>query len=320
MSATTPNAPAPGPVPRPGVEPPTATGLVAELQRLGAPAWYLDAVTQPQSSRFITAADGTPLHLAQWNEHACDKPVLLLLHGYRANTHAWDAVAPVFTTRFRVAALDWPGMGCSGHRVAYGGAAEAGSVLPAVVAALGGGPVTLVAHSFGGSAAVHAACRWPGLFDRAIVVDSLIPVPGIDPPPQGQAVGPRRAYPSREEILRRFRLLPEQPCPPWALRHMAHHSVREVAEGWTWRFDPALPARALGFETWDAWRALQVPVAFVVCEHSQVARSAQRLRALAQAHGRRQPWAMVADAHHHAMLDQPLALSEVLLGLLDGTS
>ena len=189
MSATTPNAPAPGPVPRPGVEPPSATGLVAELLRLGAPGWYLDAVTRPQTSRFITAADGTPLHLAQWNEHACDKPVLLLLHGYRANTHAWDAVAPVFTTRFRVAALDWPGMGCSGHRVAYGGAAEAGSVLPAVVAALGGGPVTLVAHSFGGSAAVHAACRWPGLFDRAIVVDSLIPVPGIDPPPQGAGRG-----------------------------------------------------------------------------------------------------------------------------------
>lgn len=317
MSAATTNAPEPGPVPPTVIEFPPPPGFVAELQALGAPSWYLDAVTQPQIALVITAADGTPLHLAQWNAHADDKPLLLLLHGYRANTHAWDAIAPFLTSRFRVAALDWSGMGSSGHRGAYGGAEDAAAVVPAVVAALGGGPVTLVAHTFGGSAAVHAAHRWPGLFDRVIVVDSFIPVPGIDTPPRGQAVGPRRAYASREAILQRFRLLPEQPCPPWALRHMAHHSVVEGPEGWVWRFDPALPARVLGYETWQAWQALQVPAEFVVCAHSQVARSAERLRALAQAHGRQRPWTMVADAHHHAMLDQPIALREVLLSLLE---
>ena len=62
--------------------------LIAELRALGAPAWYLDAVTQPQVSRFITAADGTPLHLAQWNEGERDKPVLLLLHG----SDCWHAL------------------------------------------------------------------------------------------------------------------------------------------------------------------------------------------------------------------------------------
>jgi len=294
--------------------------LIAELQALGAPAWYLDAVTRPQTSRFVAAADGTPLHLAQWNEDERHKPALLLLHGYRANTHAWDAVAPFFTPRFRVAAMDWPGMGCSGHRGAYGGPDVAAADVPAVVAALGGGPVTLVAHSFGGSVAVHAAHRWPQLFGRVIVIDSTIPVPGIDAPPQGQAVGPRRAYASREEILQRFRLMPAQPCPPWALRHMGHHSVHESPEGWVWRFDPALPVRVLGYETWAAWQALQVPVEFVVAGHSPVARATDRLRALAAARGRQDPWAEVADAHHHAMLDQPIALREVLLRLLDPSS
>lgn len=295
---------------------PNTPDLIAELQALGAPAWYCDAVTQPQTSRFVAAADGMPLHLAQWNEGDCDKPVLLLLHGYRANTHAWDTVAPFFTPRHRVAALDWPGMGCSGHRGAYGGADAAAADLPLIVDALGGGPVTLVAHSFGGSVAVHAAHRWPRLFERVIVVDSFIPVPGIDTPPRGQVVGPRRSYASREEILRRFRLLPPQPCPPWALRHMAHHSVVEGPEGWVWRFDPALPARVLGYETWEAWQALQVPAEFVVCEHSQVAQSTARLRALAAARGRQGSWVEVADAHHHAMLDQPIALREALLHLL----
>ena len=299
---------------------PNTPGLIAELQALGAPAWYLDAVTQPQSSRFIAAADGTPLHLTQWNEDEHHEPALLLLHGYRANTHAWDTIAPCLTARHRVAALDWPGMGCSGRRSAYGGADDAAADLPAVVAALGGGPVTLVAHSFGGSVAVHAAHRWPQLFERVIVIDSTIPVPGIDAPPQGQAVGPRRAYASREEILRRFRLMPAQPCPPWALRHMGHHSVHEGPEGWIWRFDPALPVRVLGYETWAAWQALQVPVEFVVCAHSPVARATERLRALAAARGRHDPWAVVADAHHHAMLDQPLALREVLLRLLGRTA
>lgn len=290
--------------------------LLAELQALGAPAWYLDAVTQPQTSRFVAAADGTLLHLAQWNEGEREKPALLLLHGYRANTHAWDSIAPCLTARHRVAALDWPGMGCSGRRDAYGSAADAAADLPAVVAALDGRPVTLVAHSFGGSAAVHAAHRWPQHVERVIVIDSFIPVPGLDHPPQGQAVGPRRTYASREEILRRFRLLPDQPSPPWALRHMAHHSVLEGEQGWEWRFDPALPARVLGYATWEAWQALQVPVEFVVCEHSQVAQSSERLGMLAAARGRQSPWAQVADAHHHAMFDQPIALREVLLRLL----
>ena len=125
--------------------------LLDELQALGAPAWYLDAVGAPQGSRFVPADDGTPLHLVEWNagEHA--KPALLLLHGYRANTHAWDAIAPFLTSRYRVSALDWPGMGCSGHRRAYGDAYAAAADLPAAMDALGGGPVTVVAHSFGGS-------------------------------------------------------------------------------------------------------------------------------------------------------------------------
>ena len=302
---------------------PNTPELITELRALEAPAWYLDAVTQPQVSRFITAADGTPLHLAQWNANERHKPALLLLHGYRANTHAWDAIAPFLTSRFRVAALDWPGMGCSGRRGVYGSAADAAVDLPPVVEALGGGPVTLVAHSYGGSVAVHAAHRWPRHVERVVVVDSFIPVPGIDNPPRGQAVGPRRSYASREEILRRFRLLPDQPCPSWALRHMAHHSVVESPEGWVWRFDPALPARVLGYETWDAWQALPVPAEFLVCEHSQVARSQERLAALAAARERQRPWVQVADAHHHAMLDQPLALRDALLGLLgvpDGVS
>ena len=291
--------------------------LIAELRALGAPAWYLDAVTQPQVSRFITAADGTPLHLAQWNEGERDKPVLLLLHGYRANTHAWDAVAPFLTHRHRVAALDWPGMGCSGHRGAYGGPDEAAADLPRVVEALGGGPVSLVAHSFGGSVAVHAAHRWPELFERLIVVDSTIPVPGIDTPPHGQAVGPRRVYARRADILQRFRLMPAQPSPAWALHHMAHHSVQEGPEGWVWRFDPALPARVLGYETWAAWQALRVPTDLLVCALSPVGQADARLQALAAARGRTTPWPVVAGAHHHAMLDQPLALREVLLDLLE---
>jgi pimeloyl-ACP methyl ester carboxylesterase len=291
--------------------------LLDELQALGAPAWYLDAVGAPQGSRFVPADDGTPLHLVEWNagEHA--KPALLLLHGYRANTHAWDAIAPFLTSRYRVSALDWPGMGCSGHRRAYGDAYAAAADLPAAMDALGGGPVTVVAHSFGGSAAVHAAHRWPQRFARLVVVDSYIPVPGIDTPPQGQAVGPRRVYASRGEILQRFRLMPAQPCPPWALHHMAHHSVREGPEGWVWRFDPALPARVLGYETWQAWQTLQTPVDLIICALSLVAQARDRLQALAAARGRTTNWLEVPGAYHHAMMDQPQALREALLGLLE---
>ena len=293
------------------------SALLDELQALGAPAWYIDAVGTPQRSRFVPALDGTPLHLVEWNADDHAKPALLLLHGYRANTHAWDAIAPFLMPWYRVAALDWPGMGCSGHRSAYGEAGDAADDLPVVMDALGAEPVTVVAHSFGGSVAVHAAHRWPQRVSRLVVVDTFIPVPGIDAHPTGQAVGPRRVYASRADILQRFRLLPAQPCPPWALHHMAHHSVREGPDGWVWRFDPALPARVLGYETWQAWQALQVPVDLVVCALSLVAQARQRQQALAAALGRTTDWPEVPGAHHHAMMDQPQALREVLLGLLE---
>lgn len=288
--------------------------LLTELQELGAPNWYLDAVTRPKRSRFVPASDGTLLHLVHWNEDDRDKPVLLLLHGFLANTHAWDAVAPFFTSTHRVVALDWPGMGRSGHRADYGGPAEVAHDARDAAAALDAGPLDIVAHSFGGATAVHFAGQWPGHVRRLLVLDSAILVPGLDELRRGFGIGPPRLYPDRASILARYRLLPDQPCPAWALRWMAHHSARPVEGGWAWRFDPRLPRRTLGFDTWQAWQALRVPVHFISCSlgsnHSE-----PRLQALSAARGRKVPWP-VLEAHHHAMLDAPLALRDRLQALL----
>ena len=55
----------------------------------------------------------------------------------------------------------------------------------------------------------------------------------------------------------------------------------------------------------------------IICALSLVAQARDRLQALAAARGRTTNWLEVPGAYHHAMMDQPQALREALLGLLE---
>ena len=75
-----------------------------------APEWFEWAVSRPRASHFADA-DGTRIHYASWNAGDTGKPGLLFLHGFLGHSHWWDFIAPFFTDRFRVYALDFSGMG-----------------------------------------------------------------------------------------------------------------------------------------------------------------------------------------------------------------
>lgn len=78
----------------------------------GAPEWFLRAIASTPGSYFADD-HGTRIHYLAWNAHETHKPTLLFAHGFRGHAHWWDFIAPYFTDRFRVAALDFAGMGDS---------------------------------------------------------------------------------------------------------------------------------------------------------------------------------------------------------------
>lgn len=289
--------------------------LLEILRAADVPAWYLDAVQQPTTERQVFMPTGEHLHCVFWNESEIEKPLLLLVHGYRAHTHAWDPIAPFLTGQFRVMAVDLMGMGMSGRRTDYGERLRFANDLASLISQVSDGPVTVVGHSFGGACSIQLAAQHPRLVQRLIVVDTLILFPGLDEERVAGKVGRVQPYPDYASIVGRYRLLPGQPCPPWALAYIAHHSVREVEGGWSWKFDTALPAARLEFGAQAALKQLKMPADFIGGAESVIC-TAERLAHIEMAIGQGRRAVVIPEAHHHIMLDQPLSLVSTLRALL----
>ncbi len=53
----------------------------------------------------------------------------------------------------------------------------------------------------------------------------------------GDVWRPKKRYASEAEILARFQLRPDEPCPALALNHMARASAKREGDAWVWKFD-----------------------------------------------------------------------------------
>ena len=121
-----------------------------------------------------------------------------------------------------------------------------------------------------------------------------------------------RVYADRAEILRRFHLRPDQPALPYVLRHIAEHSVRPVAAGWTWAHDAKIYHRPRTDEIVAG--PLSCPLFLLLAEKGRItAEAASIIRPGIP----RMSVATIPGAAHHVMLDQPLALVSVLRLITD---
>lgn len=285
-----------------------------------APDWFTRAVNAPVESRFAEV-DGTSIHYLTWNAQDTHKPSLLFAHGFRAHARWWSFIAPFFLSRFRVVALDFAGMGDSGNRPAYHPKLFALDIA-GVIEDAGLGKATLIGHSFGGGCVVRACVDHRQHVQRAVIIDSYLPVPEIpqrDPRPW--ASRPKRTYATRAAALERFRLVPEQNCAePYVLDYVGGQSIKQVEGGWTWKFDDNfIPRRRSPAEESalmvTALSQLQMPVTFIYGDQSVVVTRAHAqaiMSHLPDGHG---PIA-IPQSHHHVMLDQPLSLVSALRGVL----
>jgi pimeloyl-ACP methyl ester carboxylesterase len=275
---------------------------------LDAPAWFQRALADRPEHREVTVA-GVPVHYRVWGQAGA--PGVVLVHGGAAHSGWWDHVAPQLTAR-RVVALDLSGHGDSGRRELYDGHLWAREVL-AVAAAEQLDRPAVIGHSMGGWVAVAVGVDAPEAVSSVAVIDSPLNDTAPDEARLRERRRPHRVYPTAEEAVARFRTLPAQDVLlPYVRGHVARGSLRTVEGGWTWKFDPGFFGDRLLLR--DLLPQLTPPVTLFRCEHGLVSpdMAAEMARLVPGA----LPVAELADAGHHPMLDQPLALVAALRTLL----
>lgn len=277
------------------------------------PGWFLAALEAPCASHALDV-DGCPLHYLAWGDPA--RPPLVLVHGGLAHARWWTAIAPQLARHYYVIAPDLAGHGDSGRRAAYTLESWAGDVLAVCQAAAGGRAPVIVGHSLGGQIAITAAALYGAQLAGVVVVDA----PVTRPDPESGALAPRArpltVYPDLAGAMARFRLLPEQPCEnAWLFRYIARHSLRQVAGGWSWKFDPTVLARPLPTSLADYLVRASCPLAMVRGEFSAVV-PPETAELMYELLDRSAPLIEIPCSWHHLLIDQPLAFLAALRALL----
>ena len=244
------------------------------------------------------------LSFLEWG--SAGRPALCLLHGGSAHAHWFDRVAPAFTDRFHVIALDQRGHGESewAKPPAYATENFAADLL-GFVDALGLGQVALVGHSMGGHNAMSFSAWHPERVRALVIIDSrpMIPTDRLD---RLRRRGERtlRPYPSREAAAQSFRLVPrETNADPALLAHVGAAGVVERDGAWVYRFDPASNAERRPVDAWTLLDRITAPTLIARGELSPVLprdmadklRSAIRGASLVE----------IPASYHHVTLDNP---------------
>ena len=287
---------------------------------IDTPDWFATALEHTPHHRTIDV-DGCRINMRTWGD--TDKPPLVFVHGGGAHSGWWDHIAPFFAATHRVVVPDLSGHGDSGTRSEYSLSIWAREVLAASQASGSSARPTIVGHSMGGWVSASAATHYGADIDSILVIDS----PLRDRAPEEVRLRKRRrdaaGYPSKDEILTRFRAVPSQEVTlPYIGEHIAAESVRKTGDGWVWKFDPDIFGDLLRDETpadeellENAFSRIPCRIGYLRCENGVVPPPmADQIRSILQLRG---PFVELAEAGHHPMLDQPLPLVATIRTLLE---
>lgn len=236
-----------------------------------------------------------------------DATTVVLAHGFAANRHWWDAVLPRLATVVRVVRVDFSGHGDSAYRDRYTIRQWAEEFTAVQRATSGDEAVLAVGHSFGGRVAIESACVPDTRTAAVLALDTSFRMPQDH---RGDAAWPRprRVYPSEEDAIDRFRLVPPQPIDDGILRALAAASVRRAADGWEWKHDHDLRPEEVGA---TRFTGLDVPFDIAYGELSTVVDPATI--AAAAAIDPATTVTVIPGAHHHLVLDAPDAAAGIII-------
>ncbi len=280
-----------------------------------APKWFEDAVAVQPESR-VVEVKGCPIRYLVWGDLRL--PGLLLVHGGAAHAHWWSFLAPLLTNRYSVVALDLSGHGDSGRRNEYPRRIWSDEVMAVAETAGFPGPPIVVGHSMGGIVGIVTASLHGDKLAGAVIVDAPVrrPDPESDSARRGAEFRNPKVYPDRATARARFRLVPNQPCEnQFILDYIADHSLREVENGVTWKFDPRVFMNVSNDLLSDYLANVRCRIALMRGERSLVV-PPETGEYMYELLNRNAPMVEIPEAHHHLILDQPLAFIAALRALL----
>jgi pimeloyl-ACP methyl ester carboxylesterase len=240
------------------------------------------------------------------------RPPLLFLHGGSAHAHWWDYVAPAFTNRFHVMALDQRGHGDSPWTAQWAyGTRHYIADLHAIIRGWEFGAPVLVGHSMGG----HNVMVYAGTHGEAIRAMAAIDSPATYPDFAKQALKemaerPSRRFDSLEAAVTAFRTVPNNSlAAPEIMRHVALSSFRQDSDGkWIHKMDRRTMLRD-PIDGWPLLPRIKCPALYIRPRFSALQPDYVEKIAAKMPRGR---LALVPDAHHHVLLDNPTGLVAAL--------
>lgn len=279
-----------------------------------APAWFRDALAAPRSEHRVDVA-GASIHYLRWGDR--HKPGLVLVHGGAAHAQWWSFLAPLLTRQYDVVALDLSGHGDSDRRDEYPRRIWADEVRGVIAHAAFPGRPVVIGHSMGGLVSIVAASIYGDELAGAIIVDA--PVRRPDPESEEGTVGKSfrnpKVYPTLEQAVAHFRLVPPQPSTAYVLDYIARTSLRQVDGGWSWKFDPRVFIKFSREKMSDHLASVRCRVALLRGEQSIVV-PPQTSEYMVELLRRGAPLVEIPEAHHHLILDQPIAFIAAVRALL----
>jgi pimeloyl-ACP methyl ester carboxylesterase len=279
------------------------------------PAWFTAAVTAPFETHSVEIEESEVRYL-RWGQ--TQRPGLVLVHGGAAHAHWWSFIAPLLANQYDVVAPDLTGHGDSGRRDAYPRETWAREVMKVVEHAHFPSPPVVIGHSLGGFVTIVAAALYGPELAGAVVVDSPVrrPDPESEEGARGRMFRNPKTYPTMEDALGHFHLVPPQPCENgFIIDHIARHALRETPDGWTWKFDPRVFEKVSLTPMSEFLSNVRCRMALLRGELSDLVPP----EIGAYMYGlmdRNAPVIEIPQAHHHVPLDQPLSLVAVLRTLL----
>lgn len=262
------------------------------------------------ANRQFAAADGLVLSCADYG--GAGRPPLLFVHGGSAHARWWDFVAPSFTDRHHVLALDQRGHGDSPWTAQWTyGTRQYVADLAAVIEGWGLGAPVLVAHSMGGHTALAYAVEHSRHLSGLVVIDCPAAYPS-------EAVAalremgerPSRPFATLEEACAKFRTNPRQNnARPEVLEHVARLSFRQdAASGWVHKMDRRTLIRE-PISVWKGLSGIRCPALYIRAGSSVLPLEISEKIAAAIPGCRH---SSVADSFHHVMIDNPPGLIAAL--------
>ena len=293
-----------------------------EMDSQDAPAWFQRTLEHAPSSHRVSVLD-CDIHYLRWQPResvAAALPGILFLHAGGTHAQWWSFIAPFFAEDRVVAAIDFSGMGDSGHRDKYSSEFHVAEIAAVLADADLGETTVIVGHSFGGFMAMCYGYRHGGALSGMVFVDTpLRPERDARANPTQAYTRPKSVYADLESVLKRFRLGPAQPCENgFILDFIARTSVTPCEGGWTWKFDVAARGASHHDEPLaDYLKSLTCRKSLIYGADSAMVTLdiATHMTKLFQ---QGEPVICMPEAHHHLFLDQPLAFVATLRAILSG--